>query len=151
MEARAPHDFEHDALVPGPGNAEHFSSAFTTWRKVKVGKILHSLAFPSPFHYPIIHGSFAPSRSRRISPAGNRGSWRGRQWISWTSLNSSTGRGEARRPGVAEGFFCRSISEKGENQERRPPANTSFSSVSDLRVCSNPEISVLQAEEFICG
>jgi hypothetical protein len=38
MEARAPHDFEHDALVPGPGNAEHFSLAFTTWRKVKGGK-----------------------------------------------------------------------------------------------------------------
>jgi hypothetical protein len=38
MEARAPHDFEHDALVPGPGNAEHFSLAFTTWRKVKRGR-----------------------------------------------------------------------------------------------------------------
>ena len=39
MEARAPHDFEHDALGPGPGNAEHFSLAFTTWRKVKGGKM----------------------------------------------------------------------------------------------------------------
>jgi hypothetical protein len=39
MEARAPHDFEHDALVPGPGNAEHFSLAFTTWRKMKGGKL----------------------------------------------------------------------------------------------------------------
>ncbi len=38
MEARAPHDFEHDALVPGPGNAEHFSLAFITWLKVKGGK-----------------------------------------------------------------------------------------------------------------
>jgi hypothetical protein len=29
------HYFDHDALVPGPGNAEHFSLAFTTGRKVK--------------------------------------------------------------------------------------------------------------------
>jgi len=39
MEAQAPHDFEHDALVPGPGNAEHFSLTFTIWRKMKGGKI----------------------------------------------------------------------------------------------------------------
>ena len=48
MEARAPHDFEHDALVPGPGNAEHFSLAFTTWRKVKGGKPFYIQDF-SPF------------------------------------------------------------------------------------------------------
>jgi hypothetical protein len=45
MEARAPHDFEHDALVPGPGNAEHFSLVFTTWGKVKGGKGEGMVAF----------------------------------------------------------------------------------------------------------
>ncbi len=38
MEARVPYDFEHAALVPGPGNAGHFPLASTTWRKVKGGK-----------------------------------------------------------------------------------------------------------------
>jgi len=52
---------------------------------------------------------------------------------------------------VGEAFFCRSISEKVENQERKPPANTSFSSVNDPGVCSNPETSVLQAGEVIRG
>ena len=40
MEARAPHGFEHDALVPGHGNAEQFSLAFATWRNVKGGKVI---------------------------------------------------------------------------------------------------------------
>ncbi len=45
------HDFEHDALVPGPGNAEHFSLAFTTWRKVKGGNFSTPLDPQLPCQY----------------------------------------------------------------------------------------------------
>ncbi len=40
MEVRTPNDFEHDVLVPGPGNAEHFSLAFTSWSRMKGGKFI---------------------------------------------------------------------------------------------------------------
>jgi hypothetical protein len=46
MEVRTPHDFEHTALVPGPGNAEHFSLAFSTWRRMKVGKFIVPVDLP---------------------------------------------------------------------------------------------------------
>jgi hypothetical protein len=63
MEARAPHDFEHDALVPGPGNAEHFSSAFTTWRKMKGDKTTIA-CYPSVFSLP-----FWGSGQKALPPA----------------------------------------------------------------------------------
>lgn len=52
MKARAPYGFEHGALMPGPGNAEHFPLFFPTWPRVRLVQKYIDIIFPFKYNPP---------------------------------------------------------------------------------------------------